>query len=883
MKPKIVVYHLKDNENCYNIYQSLEGVGKLLSDKSIWPIFIDLAFNPLIPDKVCSVLRQKPKVAYISESLIYALSQDDCTYTQEKYIDILSKKGHPILSFFGDGISTEEDLSGFDFLSLSIYENKPSINCIEELSSLPLTNFDFSVRTRNVLVHAKIKNIGELIKFSQRELMSLQNFGRKSFKELNKFLKEFGLSFNGDEYFDEVKLEEAYLKIFGKTEKEKYLSTTEDIKQSLILEEELEQYFVEKPKTHLSNYVSNDSKNYTNIFENFLESLDKLKERQCDILKKRIGFDDEPMTLEKLGELYNVTRERIRQIEASAIKKMNYAFSGWNPNNLWGDALENAFNKTISPLSAHHLSVLDGRFKYNDYNENVLLILLATTFGKSMKLGVVHFEEQNYLARARQQDIDTLVSAIPSLLPECEGKKIKEIEAYIRGIIPEELTEFTSLLLLDALKYSVIEEIDGEDYLQIYSVRKTTAVIAKQLFKDLDHPLSYQDIENIIQEEFPGTEVRNLKNYIGNMLDVFPFSHGTWGTIEMLNLTSMNNSQIITLVKDFLGTLSKDQFHTLEAFKFIEKHNRGLASLLDEYKLSGFIRYYNLAYSLGRNVFSQSSRENSRIYVKDLVIELFEDLKKPIKRNILVKMIQEIRPIKGELQINYPEISALGKGYYCLSHWKTNVVENGIYFQIDENCKQEFLDFSKDTSPNINRKVWTEKEIGTLLKLDKEGFSATSIATEMELSRYAVYNGIKRYRKSYSSPNQVLAETQQTYETKNNWTEDRVNTLKNMWADGYSASEIAKKIGATSRGAVLGKIHRLGISHRVPNHQQEENNLITNSVSEKNQSFDTNSIWTELDLKKLKKLNEFNYSYKNLAKILGKKEEDIINKLSDLK
>ena len=82
---------------------------------------------------------------------------------------------------------------------------------------------------------------------------------------------------------------------------------------------------------------------------------------------------------------------------------------------------------------------------------------------------------------------------------------------------------------------------------------------------------------------------------------------------------------------------------------------------------------------------------------------------------------------------------------------------------------------------------------------------------------------------------------------------------------------------------MLGKIHRLGISHRVPNHQQEENNLITNSVSEKNQSFDTNSIWTELDLKKLKKLNEFNYSYKNLAKILGKKEEDIINKLSDLK
>lgn len=44
------------------------------------------------------------------------------------------------------------------------------------------------------------------------------------------------------------------------------------------------------------------------------------------------------------------------------------------------------------------------------------------------------------------------------------------------------------------------------------------------------------------------------------------------------------------------------------------------------------------------------------------------------------------------------------------------------------------------------------------------------------------------------------------------WTEDRVETLKAMWADGRSAAEIARTLKGPSRAAVIGKIHRLGLS-----------------------------------------------------------------------
>lgn len=47
------------------------------------------------------------------------------------------------------------------------------------------------------------------------------------------------------------------------------------------------------------------------------------------------------------------------------------------------------------------------------------------------------------------------------------------------------------------------------------------------------------------------------------------------------------------------------------------------------------------------------------------------------------------------------------------------------------------------------------------------------------------------------------------------WTDERVELLKKMWAEGQSASQIAKELGAVTRNAVIGKVHRLGLSNRV--------------------------------------------------------------------
>lgn len=47
------------------------------------------------------------------------------------------------------------------------------------------------------------------------------------------------------------------------------------------------------------------------------------------------------------------------------------------------------------------------------------------------------------------------------------------------------------------------------------------------------------------------------------------------------------------------------------------------------------------------------------------------------------------------------------------------------------------------------------------------------------------------------------------------WDDARIERLKKLWSDGLSASQIAAELGGVTRNAVIGKVHRLGLSGRA--------------------------------------------------------------------
>ncbi len=88
----------------------------------------------------------------------------------------------------------------------------------------------------------------------------------------------------------------------------------------------------EEEDTHLADFIPDDSSPTPSeavSFQLLKEQLDKvlhtLSPREEMVIKLRFGFDDgRPRTLEEVGSAFNITRERIRQIEATALRKLRH-------------------------------------------------------------------------------------------------------------------------------------------------------------------------------------------------------------------------------------------------------------------------------------------------------------------------------------------------------------------------------------------------------------------------------------------------------------------------------------------------------------------------------------------------------------------------------
>ena len=65
------------------------------------------------------------------------------------------------------------------------------------------------------------------------------------------------------------------------------------------------------------------------------------------------------------------------------------------------------------------------------------------------------------------------------------------------------------------------------------------------------------------------------------------------------------------------------------------------------------------------------------------------------------------------------------------------------------------------------------------------------------------------------------------------WTDERVEVLKRMWAEGNSASTIAKELGGVTRNAVIGKVHRLGLSNRTTTKSSDDTKATTAAAEPK--------------------------------------------------
>lgn len=159
------------------------------ADDPIGVIAIDSIFTPIKNVKyVVKPTRVGQKIDY--ERLILDISTDGSVSPEEAL--------HQAAQIMRDHVSLFLKIDEPSQPTVEEKEVDAEVQRIRELLMQTVDELDLSVRAHNCLKAANIKNIGDLVRRDEPEMLKFRNFGRKSLQELMQVLEERGLHFGMD-------------------------------------------------------------------------------------------------------------------------------------------------------------------------------------------------------------------------------------------------------------------------------------------------------------------------------------------------------------------------------------------------------------------------------------------------------------------------------------------------------------------------------------------------------------------------------------------------------------------------------------------------------------------------------------------------------------
>lgn len=196
---------------------------------------------------------------------------------------------------------------------------------------------------------------------------------------------------------------------------------------------------------------TNESKliSFENIVRDILETIDKDRERE--IISRRYGLFDRKETLEQIGELLNITRERVRQLEKTIINKLKIAAEKDLPHI---KKIEGIIHQELEN-SGHVMRVNDLTKKITGTSDKLDQSRLSFIANLSPSLGVI-------------DDNDNFYHTIASKLKNDEKKIFENVNKIIEAI--KTIGEPTSISVIK-------EKINNDDDSHVLAL----ASISKQL------------------------------------------------------------------------------------------------------------------------------------------------------------------------------------------------------------------------------------------------------------------------------------------------------------------------------------------------------------------------------------------------------------------
>ena len=383
-----------------------------------------------------------------------------------------------------------------------------------------------------------------------------------------------------------------------------------------------------------------NNKDLLNEFKSNMES--SLSEQEIDIITKRSGLITSSKTLEEIGTVENVTRERIRQIEKRGKEKMIKVNPEWYKKVI--KKCDELFDKYLDqnmPTNVKSISDSDQYFKGVDDKHETFKYILENFLPK--KYFLVLFNDNHYVTKLKQQDFQKILSNLKSKF------KNNDITSF-KNIMDKELSLYSLSMMADL----ILEQFNIN-----FSSHKMRLI---EILKELGKPIHFDELFKLYNDKFHEVEKsRDIQAKLNHYTDTFfCFKRGVWGLKEHLNIHENEQLRICNLVENFIINSPNGQYYQWSCDDLKEK----LKLPYDEYEINICLQLKKekIEY-LGRNVWSMT--KSDRLEFHDLTVQILKTSGRPMQVKEIKEIISKRRSSTGIHQIHAkPPIKLIGRGFF---------------------------------------------------------------------------------------------------------------------------------------------------------------------------------------------------------------------------
>tara|TARA_B110000438_G_C15818778_1_gene653231 strand:- start:1755 stop:4538 length:2784 start_codon:yes stop_codon:yes gene_type:complete len=525
--------------------------------------------------------------------------------------------------FMSDTQIRELELIRYQTLKRSINIEDPS----ELIPLLPtsileahITQLGLTVRTSNVFNVQSIFKLKDAIGYSLEDMMKWSNFGKKSAKDLCELLD-------------------------ASVEKLSYMLPVNSGDSNTAIINVNEEEITEAPNfEHVSK---------TPLKIHFENSLSLLKTNERTILEGRTGYNGAVKTLEEMGAVIGVTRERVRQIQKKNVEKII-------KTEFWDDCIAIKIGELLlsreQPLYLEMLEVEDAWFSGFIGNYQHLAAIIGLFSENQIK--ILRIEGSVIISRISQDDWDTLIRSFKRTLKN-KAKEQSWTKSDINLTFKSSLEEKGAAELLPVLWNSFIDILQFSSNDILLSFGKSIESVLNVVLNEAEAPLHFSEIARRA-EPLLGREIsdHNVNTRLQGT-EAKLFGRGTYGLKRFIPISELICNHIRVVVRKIVydGPLAK-QWHVTELLNLLKEKFPSLPGELDMYLLNLILEDTDQLTYLNKNVWARADsgqKPTDRVDMADAFIKILEDAGKTLKGKEIKARLEAIRGVHESLQIQPTE------------------------------------------------------------------------------------------------------------------------------------------------------------------------------------------------------------------------------------